>query len=76
VSKCANYEQNKFQIYKKIDRLYVKQAFMVLKGDTFLHAQEIVIGQAGTKLANSHVGAAAMFNNIVMLETILTNCFC
>jgi len=56
VSKCANYEQNKSQIYKKIDRLYIKPAFLIHKSDTFLHSQETIIGQAGAKLAISHVG--------------------
>jgi len=33
----------------------MKSDFMIHKSDTFLHAQEIISGQAGAKLAISHV---------------------
>jgi hypothetical protein len=48
VEKCANYEQNKSQINKKVDRLYIKPDFM--------HAQETTSGPAGANLTKLHVG--------------------
>jgi len=75
VSKCANYEQNKSQIYKKIDRLYIKPAFLIHKSDTFSHSQETIIGQAGAKLAISHVGGVHANTDSTRSFNIKTSAF-
>jgi hypothetical protein len=40
---------------KKLIDWYIQPAFVIHKSDTFLHAQATIIGQAGAKLAISHV---------------------